>query len=369
MKRVNRRPNVRRRASLLFSAALATAVITAAIAVPSVGAGQADDLAFSDGHWSGTVHYRTKLTAEGIDANSLASGGFDVTWAAGVPEGNFFADGSADSTIDSDTTGSFQISYAGQFAGTPVVPTVQGAGLTIFGQVTTQGLTVPVDLTLGPGELGSFNIDIRSATCIAVSGDFASAIAAANDILGGSATLTAQLAMWSAIRTGDGASLTEVQNSTLNDLLTAADEFELAAAAGTFDSAKLLDLLHQAEQFTYSLERNADCGRASPGSYNTVLSGMIIRIVDAMIGNAGAFDASDWQAAVLAAVAAGTLGTGSGPSGAALAAKVTPILQGVLDVAIADANAADMFAIALAAKAMGAEALYNEAFTAYKAAS
>lgn len=367
--RASRRLSVRRRAFLLFSSVLVTALITAAIAVPALGVGQADDKAFSDGHWSGTVHYRTKLTGEGIDANSLASGGFDVTWAAGSPTGNFFADGSADSTIDADTTGSFQVSYAGQFAGTPVAPTVQGAGLTIFGQVTTQGLTVPIDLTLGPGELGTLSLDIRSASCVSVSGDFASAIAAANDILGGSATLTAQLAMWSAIRTGDGDSLTEVQNSTLNDLLTAADEFELAAAAGTFDSAKLFDLLHQAEQFTYSLERNEDCGRASPGSYNTVLSGMIVRIVEAMIGNAGVFDAFDWQAAVLAAVAAGVLGTGSGASGTALGAQLTPILQGVLDVAKTDANAADMFAIALAAKAMGATDLYNEAFAAYKAAS
>src|SRR5690606_21355796 len=153
-----------------------------------------------------------------------------------------------------------------------------------------------------------------------------------------------------AVRTGDGASLSDDQLATMNELLAEADVVEQDIAAGSFDGPSLQALLLRAEQFSYSLARGADCGRPA-GAYAHALSGMVTRILDAMIATSGEFDPLDWLFAVHAAAASGVIGPGSGATGAGYVGQLVPILQALVDLEFAEGDAADLMRLAIAAMA------------------
>ena len=339
------------RRSVAF-AVTAAAVAVAAASGPALAQPGEAPLGFADGHWSGVAHWQATLTGDGVVANGLADGTFEVQWIGGTPSGALLASGSGSSVVDGGSA-ALTMQFVASFAGTPSVPLLQGDSLSVSGTATAQGIAVPVDLTIGADELGIVPLDVRAASCTVISGDFASHVGNVSDQLAGVGTLSAPVAFWSAVRTGDGALLDEIQLETLTELLAAGDAMEQAVHAGTFDSAGLYEVLRRAEQFSYSLARGDDCGRPA-GTYAHALSGMVARILEAMIANSGAFDAWDWQAVVLAAAASGLLGPAAGPTGAQYLTQLIPIIEALIDLAAAAGDVPALTVLAMTALTMGA---------------
>ncbi|MEO1056906.1 MAG: hypothetical protein AAFY28_08340, partial [Actinomycetota bacterium] len=203
-----------------------------------VAAAQGDPTApgFSDGRWLGTVHYRASLTGDNVQASTqLSSGTFEVVWSGGAPSGTLSASGTGTVRLTEPAgQGQLTLDYLGSFGGLPDAPLVEGQSLAASGSVTVDGLTVPVSFTLGPGEIGTAPLDIVAASCTLVSGNFESAIADANAALAGTATVTPQVAFWSASRAPES-DLTADQQAELADMLAAADAFDAAVATGSFN--------------------------------------------------------------------------------------------------------------------------------------
>jgi hypothetical protein len=345
-------------------------VLVACVAMATAGSVRAQEdppPGFSDGHWQGTVHWQATLTGEGLVAQGLANGSFEVQWSAGAPIGVLVGTGSGESSIEGGGA-TLTYDFSASFGGNPSSPVLVGDHLSVSGIASAEGFTVPVDFTLGAGELGTIPLDVRAASCTTISGDFQSHVADISGTLAGAGVLSAPVAFWSAVRTGDGAALSDDQKATMNELLAEADVLEQGIAAGSFDGAALLDLLYRAEQFSYSLSRGADCGRP-PGAYAHVLSGMVARILDAMIASSGQFDAQDWQYVVLAAAASGVIGPGSGAAGAGYVAQLVPIMQALIDLEYAAGDATDLFRLALVATTLGDEELRADALAKFEEVS
>lgn len=319
---------------------------------------------FSDGHWQGTVRWQATLSGSSVEAEGLANGSFEVQWTAGEPTGVLVATGTGSSSVDG---GGAMLTFdlSASFSGTANTPILVGDHLSVSGIASAEGLTIPVDFTLGPGELGTIPLDVRAASCTTVSGDFQSHIAAISDQVASVGVLSAPVAFWTAVRTGDGTALSDEQLETMNELLAEADIVEQGIAAGSFDGAKLLELLTRAEQFSYSLTRGAECGRPA-GAFSHVLSGMVARILDAMIATSGQFDAEDWHVAVLAAVASGVIGPGSGAKGAGYVAQLVPILQALLDLAYQEKDIASLYRIDAMSLMLGDDEFRDDAHAKFK---
>lgn len=337
------------------------------MATPSLVSAQEDPPpGFSDGHWQGTVRWQATLTGSGLVAEGLADGSFEVQWSAGQPSGVVIGSGSGSSTVDDIGGATLVYDFSASFAGAPDAPSLVGEHFSVSGIATVEGLgAVPVDFTFGRGELGTVPLDVRAASCTTVSGDFQSHIAAISDQVASVGVLSAPVAFWTAVRTGDGTALSDEQLETMNELLAEADIVEQGIAAGSFDGAKLLELLTRAEQFSYSLTRGAECGRPA-GAFSHVLSGMVARILDAMIATSGQFDAEDWHVAVLAAVASGVIGPGSGAKGAGYVAQLVPILQALLDLAYQEKDIASLYRIDAMSLMLGDDEFRDDAHAKFK---
>lgn len=343
------------------------AACVAVLTAGSVSAQPADPpLGFADGHWQGSVHWQAKLTGDGLVAEGLAQGSFEVQWSGGSPTGALVGTGSGSSIVNGgEGVAALLVDMSATFGGTPNQPLLVGEQLLISGSATVQGIDIPVEFALGPGDMGTIPLDVRAASCTTISGDFDSHLDSVSGELAGVGVLSAPIAFWTAVRTGDGTALSSDQLATMNSLLAEADAFEQAVAAGSFDGEALLNLLSRAEQFSYSLTRGADCGRP-PGTYAHVLSGMISRILQAMFDASGGFEPEHWQYVALAAAASGVIGPGSGELGAGYVAQMVPILEALLDVESAAGNFGGVYVIMLTAQTIGDTDLTADALAKYQ---
>lgn len=337
------------------------------MATPSLVSAQEDPPpGFSDGHWQGTVRWQATLTGSGLVAEGLADGSFEVQWSAGQPSGVVIGSGSGSSTVDDIGGATLVYDFSASFAGAPDAPSLVGEHFSVSGIATVEGLgAVPVDFTFGRGELGTVPLDVRAASCTTISGDFASHIANASATVASVGVFSAPIAFWTAVRTGDGAGLADEQLATMNELLAEADAIEQGILAGSFDADELAALLIRAQQFSYSLTRGADCGRPA-SAYAHALSGMVTRILDAMLASPGQFETREWVFAVYAAAASGVIGPGSGAKGAGYVAQIVPILQALVDLEFADGDTADLLRIVIAAQTLGDDDLLSDALAKYE---
>ncbi len=333
------------------------AVIAAANSPASATSRQAGfvDGGFSDGTWIGAISYSTDISLPGSSATGgLSSGSFVVTWSGGSPEGTFEGSGSTDIEFDDGASGSIETVVVGEISGSPTAPEIAFTSFVSTGSITTDGITIPIDLTLGPGETPNTPLDVTFSTCGHVSGnlDSAEAIAQGNAAQAGG-TFAAQNASWSATKVdyaSEGAPDGRVEDLGLLMLEghNMADEIE----AGNFPGPGFSDVLQRAQNFAASSSWNDACGQGD-GSYGTIITDVMSRILTAMAANPLTFTADEWSQAINAGIASGSLGPGSGADGTQLRSDLIAALE--IQIDIADGNPADVFDLHKAFVALGAD--------------
>lgn len=350
---MRRGPTVRWMVGLIVAASL--------LATTAVGARGPDG--FVDGEWRGVMVWEATANFDEAVGSGTGSGGFTITFTGGTPDGTFsFAAPNAIGKT-ADATAVLDLIVDGTVDGTPTQPVLAPVTGLVAGSVLVDGVgIVPVDFTLGAGDLMAMPLDVTAPGCTATSGTFATAIANTEAVVGSAGgTLNVQRAFWSAVRIGEGGAAWEDQIAALNELVTDAVRLAAEIDAGTFDAVELRAVLQRAAEFDFSLPRNESCGISTPGHTSTVVAGVMTELLTRMVANESLFGVQDFFQAILAAVQAGALGSNAGPVGQALEVQLQNVLGSKLADAVAGGNKQDLLMIHLVALTLNDDALAAEA--------
>lgn len=271
-----------RRPRRALAAAVSGAVVLAGVLVAGPAARVGADpnlLRFADGTWHGTVVYSAAgefgsgVTAQG----ALQHATFEADVNGGSVTGTFTASGEGSSQVPGGSA-TLTASFDGLMAGTSDAPVIDPQSASFSGTATVNGLTVPVNLSFGAGDLNDVPLTITAATCGQVNGNFVQPVQAA--IGGAGGTLTSLTANFFAVRTalsGDAA-------QALQDLLSAAQQIsDQFAATGELDSAGLVEVVAKAEAFSASLAKASSCGLKGAGTFSDALTGIVAHMLDLAI--------------------------------------------------------------------------------------
>ncbi len=288
---------------MCLSCAALTMSGTPSAAVPS------PTLAFADGTWHGTIVYGASISfGSGVSASAtFQSGGFDLTVDGGtITGGTFSASGSGQSVVPG---GSAQLSadFSGTMSGTSAEPIVNGQSATFSGTASVGGLTVPVNLSFGPGDFTPLPLQIVSATCALVSGRFEQTLV--NTVQSAGGTVNSVVAHFTALRTGDSASTEAALADLMDKAQSIADGF---ASTGALDVAGLIDVVSQSENFSASLGTSTKCGLVTKaGSFNQVLTSIVADLLKLGVEHADKLSTYElWELSGMA-VEVGAIGNGA----------------------------------------------------------
>lgn len=340
-------------ASLTF-AGLATSARRGA-AVPSPA------LAFADGKWQGTVVYSASVSfGSGVTSSgSLQSGSFDLTVDGGkITSGTFTASGAGGDVVPGGSA-HVDAHFSGTMAGSSAQPVMHGQSATFTGSANVSGLQVPINISLGPGDLTPIPFQIVSATCGVVSGRFDQTLRNAVQSAGG--TVNSVIAHFSAVRTGSA----KGPASTLSDLMDKAQSIaNNFASTGTLDVDGLITVVEQSEVFSASLGTSTKCGLVTTaGSFNQVLTSIVADLLKLGVEHADKLSTYQlWELSAMA-VRVGAIGDGALDSTFSnqMLSQLDSVLGARLDAAISghDANTIEM--IRYAASALGLKDLVGKA--------
>jgi hypothetical protein len=309
-----------------------------------------------DGNWTGTLAVGATIDFSqegfGLVASGEGNGRFNLTLAGGVGAGDYVLEAASSATLESaDSSGQADAigAITGEMQGTSTGPVL--APLTghfdIVGEVTVNGLTVPINLPLdfAPEEMLSSTMLIASSSCTVAAGTWAQEFRAAIEAAG--ANVTNFQGSWAATYAGDTPGATD---DALAEML-AVGEAILAqwVDTGTFDTVGLEQLLIDAEHFAASGPTNDGCGSASPGAWASPLAGLVQRLLTA------AANSPSTTAEILRFGIAAGLRTNTLPSIApdTLEASLMTKASELLAAAIAANDTAGMLFVGLSADSMG----------------
>lgn len=318
---------------------------------------------FTDGAWTGQFVWIASVQYPDATGKADAGGSFEVAFSGGVPDGtfDFLADGSGKTT---DASAQLFLSVGGTIGGNAELPYLVGTGAVVLGTAQAEGIPdpIPFEFSLSADELDPFELDIRQAGCSYVSGDFAAQIAQTDAVVtstGGS--FSATTAKWSAFRSGSAGATSEEQLTLLHQLVGDGIALGLEIDTGSVDTTALQSLIDRANHFASGIDRNTACGIGNDEHFSTAIAGVMAELLSKMIAKSELFTAEEFQSAIVAGIAAGVLGSSAGSEGQQLTTELSDVLLVKLTDAIATADQAAMFAVALAAAAIGDSQLAQKA--------
>jgi hypothetical protein len=339
------------RARIAAAAALLVTLLAPA-AVARAGTQDPKALRFADGAYQGSLVYTGDLTFGGGGAAASGSGPLSLTVNAGtVAIGSFVFVAAADS-VTPDATATATATIEGIIDGPSDKPVLRGSSGTFAGTATSQGFQVPFSFSFGAAELRPASMNIDSASCTLVSGDFVQEYSSELSAAGIPNSLYGR---FTAVRTGD-APLPNQPEVIMAELLAQASELAQQALNGALDTARLLTVVEQAESFSTSLAKNSDCGFISDaGAFNTVITSVIQDLLDLVTQDPDAFTTAELAELLSIGLRVGAVGEGA--INQAASDKIIGNFKGIfsdrLDAAITAGDEAEIKAILLVAITFG----------------
>jgi hypothetical protein len=275
-----------------------------------------------------------------------------------ITGGTFTASGAGQSTVPGGSA-HLDAHFSGVMSGNSAQPVMRGQSATFSGSANVSGLQVPVNLTLGPGDLTPLPFQIVSATCALVSGRFDQTLVNAVQSAGG--TVNSIVAHFSAVRSGSA----KGPESTLADLMGKAQSIaDTFASSGTLDVDGLIAVVEQSENFSASLGTSSKCGLVTKaGSFNQVLTSIVADLLKLGLEHADTLSTYQlWELSAMA-VEVGAIGDGALDTTFSnqMLSQLDSVLGARLDAAITghDTNTVEM--IRYAATALGLKDLVDKA--------
>jgi hypothetical protein len=254
--------------------ALAVGVVAASA---SVVRADTNLLRFTDGTWHGTVVYSAagEFGGGAVTAQAaLQNATFESEVSGGTMTGTFTATGEGSAQI-AGGSGTLAASIDGLMTGTGDAPVIDPQSASFSGSATVQGISVPIDLSFGAGELSDVPLTITAATCTQVNGNFVQPVQSAVGGAGGN--LTSLTANFFAVRTA----LTTDAAQALQELMSAAQQIsDKFVETGELDYAGLVDVVTKAEAFSASLAKASSCGLKDAGKFNNALTSIVAHMLD-----------------------------------------------------------------------------------------
>lgn len=338
---------------------VAVLVTAWALAVPGAPVTAAADplLTMPDGQWLGSLIYNSDVSFGGgeVLAEVTAYGTFTLAVVGGTVTGGTMEAGASGFGVSSTAGGQLTFTVTGSAAGTAAAPLLVGNSSTISGEIVSEGMAIPVNLTFGASDIAPIPLEIFAVTCEQVTGDF-SQVAAAMAAEGGG--VGEFVGRFTALRGDDP--LPDDAIGALEQLITDAESISNAAKAGQpIDTTLLLDALDRAEALAASIPVNVEC-RNIPGPLASAFVGslamVIADLIAAVVANPTGITLATLQAVVEAGVRMGVL-SANAPAGSeaeSLAIQLEAEFDLRLDAAIGPPFVpADVAQILATAKVMG----------------
>lgn len=327
-------------------AALAAA---AAVVATAPASGQDGGAAIPDGDWQGVFVYSAALDFDaGVAGDTSGTGRLTMTVTGGQVTGGTFAF-SASTTITIEGGGGTAqlVSEGGTITGPAGAPLATPGDLQMTGEFSTNGITVPVAVTIPATELSGLVLAVDAAGCDRVSGDMSQELTETFEEF--DVAVPRLEFRWSAVRAGADDATLDALGTELGEL----DKLVAAAARGDLDPAALGDVLGRADEIAGDLPATGGC---DAGTFSTPLSGGVADLLAQLVDPPGEATGGQLWAAVNAGVRTGVLRPGS-----PLASQVADALAARLD---AGADAIEAYSIHLAARAVGDDDLAARALEA-----
>ena len=317
--------------------------------------------AFPPGVWKGAGVMTGAISTQGVTA--FAEGPWIFRFVVEVAPDGSVVDGSIEGSGDVSSVvtggeGTFTISLAGTLAGSSARVEVGGT-FHLSGQVTAQGVTVPVELDF-PAE-GGFTP--TSATCAVVTGDIATEARAEQAAAGFTTSVTGP---FTAVRVAAaGANLAPGFEEQYVQLVSTVDQL---AAMATPPAAEMVALVEQSEDFYDNVFGTTSCPggtpNLSPGKQPyTYFVKKLGELLLKALANPSAYSVSDINSMAIAAVRIGVVG-GAAPDaqlGDQVDQALFDALATKLSEAIANQDKTDCAIIHITATTLGFDELLADA--------
>jgi hypothetical protein len=344
----------RRRCTVIGAVAL-----LAITALPAPIRGGEPDLRFPDGGYTGTFVYTGQIDhPAGVFAFGGVNGPLLVVVNGGsVVDGTFNLTGSAASVVPGGGANAV-VDVSGIIDGTAVRPVMRAQSASFEGTANAQGFEVPFSISFGAGDMIPAPMEIESATCTQVVGDFTQQLEAAIAAQGFATDLYGRFV---AVRKG---SVEPGAEAVLADLVHAASELVNAAATGSADAASLIEVVERAEDFSAGLKKNAECGFINnAGEFNTALTGLIRDLLEVVITDPDAFGTGDLVELLTIGLRVGAVGAGATDQATSdkIIGNFKNIFDDRIDAAVAVGDEVELQLLLLAAITFGWEDLVKKA--------
>lgn len=297
---------VRRRVTVVVSVG---AMVIAALGGAEVH-GQ-DGAAFADGSWDGHMVYTASVLFPGdATASGTANGAFDFVMSGGiVTEGTFTFDAAGEGTVPNGHA-ELVMQAVGGVEGDAAAPVLRADTMSVTGTATASGFQVPIDFTVGAGELTPVPLEVWTATCEQVTGTFVQQVAEAVAAAGGTGTFDGVF-----IANRAEAAVDESTAAAYEQVVLDADSIKKSVASGgTIDPILLLDVLDRAENLAASMPLNVECRNIQPeyaSGFALAVNVVIVDLIQTVIANPDGLSVRALQLVVMAGIRSGILFAGA----------------------------------------------------------